>query len=116
MQRSTTTSASTDFVVTHPIDSEDAPIVAAMRAMASSTRGMLHGIAAREPFDALMESVLPKDDVTFEIDTIGGIPGLWVHPAKGRFDGAILHLPTPPAGCSNLERGSTCFRYSEPGL
>jgi epsilon-lactone hydrolase len=56
MQRSTTTSASTDFVVTHPLDPEDAPTVAAMRAMASSTKGMLRGIAAREPFDALMET------------------------------------------------------------
>jgi hypothetical protein len=40
MQPSTTTSASTDFVVTHPLDPEDAPIVAEMRALASSTKGM----------------------------------------------------------------------------
>jgi acetyl esterase/lipase len=86
------TSTSTDFVVTHPLDPEDAPTVAAMRAMASSTKGMLRDIAAREPFDALMESVLPRDDMTFKFDTIGGIPGLWVHPAKSRFDEAMLHL------------------------
>jgi acetyl esterase/lipase len=92
MQRSTTTSASSDFVVTHPLDPEDAPTVAVMRAMASSTKGILRSIAAREPFDALMESVLPKDGVTFESDTIGGVPGLWVHPAKSRFDEAMLHL------------------------
>jgi epsilon-lactone hydrolase len=57
MQHSTTTGVSTDFVVTHPRDPEDAPTVAAMRAMTSSTKGMLRGIAAREPFDAFMESV-----------------------------------------------------------
>jgi epsilon-lactone hydrolase len=93
MQRSTTTtSSSTDFVVTHPLDPEDAPTVAAMRAMTSSTKGMLRGIAAREPFDALMESVSPRDDVTFKFDTISGVPGLWVHPAKNRYDEAMLHL------------------------
>ena len=68
------------------------PTVTAMRAVASSTKGMLRGIAAREPFDALMASVLPRDDVTFKSDTIGGIPGLWVRPAHCRFDDALLHL------------------------
>ncbi len=92
MQRSTITSASTDFVVTHPLDPENAPTVAAMRAMASFTKGMLRGVAARKPFDALMESVLPRDDVTFKFDTVGDVPGLWVHPAKSRFDEAILYL------------------------
>lgn len=92
MQHSTPASAAPDFVVTHPLDPEDAPTVGAMRAAASSAKGMLRGIAAREPFDALMESVLPKDDVTFESDTIGGIPGLWVHPAKSRTDEALFHL------------------------
>jgi acetyl esterase/lipase len=39
-----------------------------------------------------MESVLPRDDVTFEADTLGGIPGLWVHPTDWRSDDAIVHL------------------------
>jgi monoterpene epsilon-lactone hydrolase len=92
MQHSITVSASRDFVVTHALDPEDAAAVTAMRAMASSTKGMLRGIAAREPFDALMERVLPRDDLTFKSDTIGSIPGLWVHPAHFRPDEAILHL------------------------
>jgi epsilon-lactone hydrolase len=83
---------STDFVATHPLDPEDVPTVAAMRAMASSTKGMLRGVEAREPFDALMESVLPNDDVTFKSGTVGGIPGFWVHPVDCRVDEAILHL------------------------
>ena len=39
-----------------------------------------------------MESVLPRGDVTFEADTVGGVPGLWVHPADWRSGEAIVHL------------------------
>ncbi|NPT60137.1 alpha/beta hydrolase [Paraburkholderia elongata] len=99
MQRPTTEGAAGDFVVTHPLDPEDGVITAAARAMASPMKGKLRGIEAREPFDAMMERVLPRDDVTFESDTVGGIPGLWVHPAHGRSDEAILHLH---AGWFNL--------------
>jgi epsilon-lactone hydrolase len=84
--------ASPDFVVLHPLDPEDAAITSAIRAMASSTKGALRGIEARGQFDALMESVLPRDDVTFEADAVGGIPGIWVHPANWRSDEAIVHL------------------------
>jgi acetyl esterase/lipase len=76
----------------HPLDPEDAAIAAAMRAMTSSAKGVPRGIEVRPQFDALMESVLPRDDVTFEEDAIGGIPGLWVHPADRRSDRAIIHL------------------------
>jgi epsilon-lactone hydrolase len=79
-------------VAVHPLDPEDAAITAAMRAMASSTKGVPRGIEARGQFDALMESVLPRGDVTFAADTLGGIPGLWVHPADCRSDEAIVHL------------------------
>ena len=63
-----------------------------MRAMTSSTKGARRGIEARGEFDALMESVLPRDDVTFEADTLGGVRGLWVHPADWRSGEAIVHL------------------------
>src|ERR1700686_4785635 len=92
MQGQTTDRTSTGFVAIHPLDPEDAAITAAMRAMASSTKGARRGIEARGQFDAFMESVLPPDDVTFEEDTLGGIPGLWVHPASWRSDEAIVHL------------------------
>jgi acetyl esterase/lipase len=78
--------------VIHPLDPEDAAITAAMSAMTSSTQGARRGIEARGQFDAFMESVLPRDDVTFETDTLGGIPGLWVHPANWRSDEAVVHL------------------------
>src|SRR5579859_3945678 len=76
----------------HPLDPDDAPITAAIRAMSSATKGVPPGIEAREQFNAFMESVLPRDDVTFEVDTIGGVKGLWVLPRGGRAEEAILHL------------------------
>src|SRR5216683_1890554 len=92
MQGSTTDRTSTGYVAIHPLDPEDAAITAAMRAMVSSSKGARPGIEARGQFDAFMESVLPRDDVTFEADSLGGVPGLWVHPANWRSDEAIVHL------------------------
>ena len=43
-------------------------------------------IKARGGYDAFMESVPPVDGVTFEPDTLGGIRGVWVHPAEARQD------------------------------
>jgi len=81
-----------DVVTVHPLASADAAITTAMRAMASSSKGVLRGIEARGQFDAFMESVAPRADVKFETGIIGGIPGLWVHPAGARSDQGILHL------------------------
>jgi epsilon-lactone hydrolase len=92
MQGSTTDRTSTGSVAIHPLDPEDAAVTAVMRAMTSSAKGARPGIEARGQFDAFMESVLPRDDVTFEADTLGGIPGLWVHPSDWRLDEAIVHL------------------------
>ena len=92
MQGSATDRTSTNFVEIHLLDPEDAVIAAAMRVMVSSAKGVSRGIEARGQFDAFMESVLPRDDVSFEEDTLGGIPGLWVQPANWRPDEAIVHL------------------------
>src|SRR5712671_5559836 len=92
MQKSATDRSSTGSVAIHPLDPEDAAITAAFRAMVSSAKGARQGIEARGQFDAFMESVLPRDDVTFEADTLGGVPGLWVHPADWRSGEAIVHL------------------------
>jgi acetyl esterase/lipase len=91
-QGSTTDRTSTGYVAIHPLDPEDAAITAAMRAMVSSSKGARPGAEARGQFDALMESVSPRGDVTFEADTLGGVPGLWVHPADWRSGEAIVHL------------------------
>ena len=76
----------------HPLDPEDAKVTAALRAMVSASKGARPGIEARAQYDALMESVSPRGDVTFEADTLGGVPGLWVHPAGWRPGEAIVHL------------------------
>ena len=83
---------STDFVVIHPLDPGDATIAGAMRDMTRSSKGVSVGIEARGQFDAFMERVTPRDDVTFEADTIGGIPGMWVRPARWNPEQAIIHL------------------------
>jgi epsilon-lactone hydrolase len=92
MRGPSTDRTSTEFVAIHPLDAEDAAITAAMRAILSSSKGVRQGIEARGQFDAFMEGVLPRDDLTFEADTLGGVPGLWVHPADWRSDEAVVHL------------------------
>src|SRR5260221_10467032 len=79
-------------VVTHPLDPEDAPVSAAMRAMLAAAKGARQGIEARGQFDTFMQSVSPRDDVTFEADTVGAVRGLWVLPSNWRSNEAILHL------------------------
>jgi epsilon-lactone hydrolase len=90
-QGSTAGPISTDRVTIHPLDPEDAAITAAMRVV-SSRKGARSGIEACGRFDALMESVSPRSDVTFEADTLGGVPGLWVLPAERQPGEAIIHL------------------------
>jgi hypothetical protein len=63
---------STGFVVVHPLDPEDAAITVAMRAMASSAKGVPRGVEARGQFDALMdtsEAALAQGEA--EINRIG---------------------------------------------
>src|SRR5712672_2416671 len=92
MQKSATDRPLTEVATVHPLDPDDAAITAAIRAMSLPAKGTARGIEARGQFDALMESVLPRDDVTFEPDTLGGVPGFWVHPADWRSSEAIVHL------------------------
>src|SRR5882762_8154713 len=79
------------FVV-HPLDPEDAAMIARISAGALTQKGARWSIEARPQFDGLMEGVPPRNDVTFESATVGGVPGLWVHPASSRLDEAILHV------------------------
>jgi monoterpene epsilon-lactone hydrolase len=92
MQRSATGRLSTDVATIHPLDPADASITAAIRAMSLSAKGASRGIEARAQFDALMESVSPRDDVASEVGTLGGVTGLWVYPPNRQSDQAILHL------------------------
>jgi epsilon-lactone hydrolase len=82
-----------DFVTTHPLDPEDAKLAGFIREASRPGKGKLQGtIEARKQFDALLEGVQPRDDVTFETNALGGVPGIWVHPANARPDEALLHL------------------------
>jgi len=92
MHGSSKEGTSTAAITTHPLDPGDAAVTAAIRAGARAAKGTPQGIEARGYFDAFMESVSPRDDVTFETDTIGGIAGIWVLPSHWRPDAAILHL------------------------
>jgi acetyl esterase/lipase len=79
--------------VIHPLDPDDAKIAGFIRAASRAGKGKLQGTTeARAQFDALMEGVQPRDDVTFEVGTLGGISGIWVRPANSRPDVAIVHL------------------------
>src|SRR5579862_6681548 len=76
----------------HPIGSADAAAMTALLALAEPNKGMLQGIAARPAFDAIMGRVAEPEDVNFEPDTVGGIPGWWCRPADAAPGVAILHL------------------------
>jgi monoterpene epsilon-lactone hydrolase len=80
------------FVTMHPLDAEDASIIAPMTAGARASKGARWTVDARPQYDALLERVQPPDGVTFESGVIGGIPGLWVHPASSRPGEATLHF------------------------
>ena len=79
-------------VVLHPLDPDDAVVTNEQRTMTRPMKGKQRGIDSRAPFDAFIESVQPRNDVTLEVATIGGVPGFWVRPTSSRPDEAILHL------------------------
>jgi len=80
------------FTRTYPLDPQDASVTSALRAMATAAKGAPPGIEGRASFDALMERVEPPNDVRVEQGTVGGIPGIWIHPSRARPEEAILHL------------------------
>jgi epsilon-lactone hydrolase len=92
MQRSTRDGTSKAFIAIHPLDPEDASAIIPIRTAARLAKGVRWSVDARTQFDALMERVSPRKDVTFESGTVGDIPGLWVHPASSRSGEAILHV------------------------
>ena len=75
----------------HPVSLNDQAVMAGMRTMLEPNKGKLRGLAARVPFDAIMNTVAAPDGVTFRADTIGGVSGWWCHPEEARADEVILH-------------------------
>jgi epsilon-lactone hydrolase len=92
MQAPTLQRRMADSVTTHRLDPEDANVAATFRGMVSTGKGAKRGVEARGQFDALMEGVSPREDVTYEADTLRGISGVWVRPTDWRLDEVILHL------------------------
>src|SRR6266704_5972740 len=78
--------------VIHPLDPGDASVIAQIRSATRAQKGAPWRIEARKFYDALLEGVSPRDDVTFESATVGGVAGVWVRPASSRSDEAILHV------------------------
>ena len=80
------------WLVTHPLSPEDSAAMTALRSAVAAMKGKLEGVAARAPFNGIMEHVAGPDGVGFEADTVGGISGWWAKPAQARKNAAILHL------------------------
>lgn len=83
---------SDSWTTIHPLSPEDSAAVTALRSMVAGMKGKLEGIGARGRFDAIIESAAAPQGVTFEADTVGGIPGWWTRPADGKKGAALLHL------------------------
>ena len=77
---------------THRISAEDKTAMSAMRVIVDPNKGRLQGMAARVPFDAIMERMAAPAGVTYEAGTVGGVSGWWCRPEGARIGGAILHL------------------------
>jgi hypothetical protein len=59
----------------HPFTPEDAAAMTDSRSAVAGMKGKLEGIAARAPFNGIIERVEAPEGVTFEEDTVGGISG-----------------------------------------
>ena len=86
------TATKESWSVIHPLSPEDSAAMTALRSAVAGMKGKLEGVAARGPFNGIMEHVAPPDGVSFETETVGGISGWWAKPARARKTAAILHL------------------------
>jgi monoterpene epsilon-lactone hydrolase len=76
----------------HSLTEADAAAMNALRALVEPLRGSMQGPTARGPYDAIMARVVEPSGVTWQADTVGGIPGWWCRPADARPGEALLHL------------------------
>ena len=80
------------WLVHHPISAEDQAAMAAMRAIVEPNKGKLQGVAARVPFDAIMEHVAAPEGVVYEAGRVGGVSGWWCRPETARPGQAVMHI------------------------
>jgi epsilon-lactone hydrolase len=86
------TSTKQFWSVIHPLSPEDSAAMAALRWTVAAMKGNLVGVAARVPFNGIMERIATPGGVSFEPDRVGGISGWWAGPAQAMKGPAILHL------------------------
>src|SRR5580692_9425639 len=84
--------ANDPWLLVHPLTSEDAAAMTALRSAVAGMKGKLEGITARAPFNGIIERVEAPEGVNFEEDAVGGISGWWAKPAETREGSAVLHL------------------------
>jgi epsilon-lactone hydrolase len=80
------------WLVHHPCSVEDQAAVTALRAIVEPNKGKLQGIAARVPFDTIMEHVTARAGVVYEADSVAGVSGWWCRPAAARAGEAVMHI------------------------
>jgi epsilon-lactone hydrolase len=80
------------WTTVHPLRPEDSAAISALRTTVAGMKGKLEGIAARGPFNGIIEQVAAPQGVTFEADTVGGISGWWARAENGQKGAAVLHL------------------------
>jgi monoterpene epsilon-lactone hydrolase len=80
------------WLVQHPCSAEDQAAMATMRAIVEPNKGKLQGIAARGPFDAIMQQVSAPVGVVYEADSVGGVSGWWCRPETARPGQAVMHI------------------------
>jgi epsilon-lactone hydrolase len=76
----------------HPEHLLDRAAMSAIRLMLRSMKGSVNGPGARKSFDDIMEKVPSVSGVTYEAETIGGVPGWWCRPKDAAQGCAILYL------------------------
>ena len=76
----------------HPTAPEDRAAMTALRAVVEPMKGKMQGVGAREPFDGIMGRTAAPPGVSYEADTVGGVPGWWCRPEQARAGEVIMHL------------------------
>src|ERR1700733_7763486 len=64
----------------------------ALRSAVTGMKGKLEGIAARAPFNGIIERVEAREGAAFVEGVVGGVSGWWAKPAEMCEGSAILHL------------------------
>ncbi len=76
----------------HSFSTNDQVAMAAMRAIVEPNKGKLQGMAARAPYDALIERVSAPEGVAYELDNVGGVSGWWCRPESAQPGCVIMHI------------------------